>query len=296
MVANLLREDWANLNSAELRLLLDARIGHPGQYDGKSTNKIFLPLAGSSCRVGLTFRGKDIVAIEPGPGFDADEWKRISEEIDTSIKAGPIKTGREYSFSSFRVSGSWRGRNSHVQILPPPDDAPDAEEEMAEHPFILEFPIMESNLWPITNHRRIREHRKITLLLNVLLAGHTTFQAQRAEHFWASIRYTDRHEIKWVQRFYFAKLGSAVIDDLSPIATELLEEMEPEEYYSRVGHDGRGLRVPADLDDSISLYQNLPSTQRDQFDRAAFWLEMARANGMLRCLLRSLLLLQPLNR
>ncbi len=154
MTDNLFRDSWTDLDSAELRLLLDKRIGAPGQYDGRSNNpnKLYLPLAGSSCRIVLTFREKKIVAIEPGQAFDTAEWGRVSEEIEESILAGPMKVGREYSFSSFRVAGSWRGDRSGVQILPPPDNAPRAHVEMAEHPFILEFPIKASDFCrsPIT--------------------------------------------------------------------------------------------------------------------------------------------------
>jgi len=254
------------------------RIGGLGQYDEQSNNcdKLYLPLADSSCRVVLTFRDKRIVAIEPGPAFDADEWERASEEIEKSILAGPLKVGREYSFSSFRVLGSWRGDRSGVQILPPPDDAPRAHVEMAEHPFILEFPIKGSDFGPITNHRRLREHRNLTLLLNVLLAGRTSLQPRRSEHFWASVPRDDgQDETKWVQQFFFAKLGHAVIDELSLPAAEQLEGVEPEEYYTKVGHEGKGLRVPADLDESICLYQQLSPTNHANFDCAAFWLDMA---------------------
>lgn len=307
MTSNLLSETWTNLDSFELRLLLDKRIGGPGQYDGlpNNPNKLYLPLAGSSCRIGLTFSDKDkkIVAIEPGPAFDAAEWERVSEEIEKSILAGPLKVGREYSFSSFRVLGSWRGDRSRVQILPPPDDAPRAPVEMADHPFILEFPITASDYWRITNHRRMREHCNLTLLLNVLLAGRTSFQPRRSEHFWASVpcdhdrqkkkwlqkirqfvfwwsrcpgsaSRTD-YEIKWVQQSFFAVLGKAVIDELSPPAAEQLEEVEPEEYYTKVGHDGKGLRVPADLDQSICCYTALSAGKRVKFDRATFWMDMA---------------------
>ena len=93
---NLLRNTWTDLDSAELRLLLDERIGGPGQYIDRSgnPNKLYLPLAGPSCRIGLTFRAKRIVAIEPGPAFDAAEWERVSEEIEKAILAGPTKVGR----------------------------------------------------------------------------------------------------------------------------------------------------------------------------------------------------------
>ena len=278
MTDNLLRDRWADLDSGELRLLLNGRIRGPGQYHGRSNNpnKLYLPLAGSSCRIGLTFRDKKIVAIEPGPSFDVAEWKQISEEIEKSILAGPLKVGREYSFSIFRVPGSWRGDHSGVQVLPPPSDAPCAQQEMAEHPFILEFPIRASDLWPVTNHRRQREHRNLTLLLNVLLAGGTSFQRPRAQHFWAIVSWNDSHpEVKWVQKNFFAALAKAVIDELSPPASERLEEVEPEEYYTKVGHDGQGLLVPVDLDQSICHYLQLSSTNRAKFDRVTFWMDMA---------------------
>ena len=186
MTSNLLRKEWANLDSFELRLLLGDRIGGPGQYDGVSPHKLYLPLAGSSCQVVLTFRNKKIVAIEPGPAFDSAQWIRVSGEIEKSILAGPSKIGRDYSFSSFRVTGWWRGATSGVQILPPPENAPYAPVEIAEHPFILEFPIIESDYWPITNYRRLRNHRSLSLLLNILLAGRTC-PASTPEHFWASV-------------------------------------------------------------------------------------------------------------
>jgi len=225
----------------------------------------------------LTFRDNKIAAIEPGPAFDADEWQRVSDEIEGSVLTGPMKVGREYSFSSFRVEGSWRGEGSGVQILPPPEDAPRAPVEIAEHPFILEFPLREAGLWPITNHRRMQEHRKLTLLLNVLLAGRTPLQSRQSEHFWAAVTDDDDEqcEIKWVQQFFFAKLGKSVIDESSPPAAQRLEEIDPEEYYTVVGHDGLGLRVPADLDDSLCLYTRLSAENRAKFDRATFWIDIA---------------------
>jgi hypothetical protein len=117
----------------------------------RNPNTFYLPLAGSSCQIKLTFSDrKQIVAIEPGPAFDSARWEQIVAEIE---RPGPYKTGREYSFSSFRVAGSWRGTRSGVQILPPPPEAPRAPFEMAEHPFILEYPVKVSDLWPITNFR-----------------------------------------------------------------------------------------------------------------------------------------------
>jgi hypothetical protein len=278
MAENLLRASWADFDPTEVRLLVDKHIGGPGQFDRlKNPDKLYLPLAGSSCRIVLTFQSKKIVAIEPGQAFDASEWDRVSTEIESSILAGPMKVGREYSFSSFRVPGSWHGKRSGVQILPPPDDAPHAPVEIAQHPFILEFPIRTSDLWPVTNHRRLREHRKLTHLLNVLLTGRTSLQPRRTGHLWASVPrdHDAGYEIKWVQEFYFAKLGAAVIDELSSAAAQKLEEVETEEYYTTVEHDEKSLRVPADLDESICRYMALGAEKSAKFDRATFWIDMA---------------------
>ena len=277
MTTDLLQSSWTDLDSAELRFILLERIGRPGQYDGRDSNPntFYLPLAGASCRIKLTFSdSKQIIAIERGPAFDAAQWEQVVEEIE---RTGPSKVGRDCSFSSYRVGGSWRGKRCGVQILPPPADAPVAPVEMAEHPFILEYPVKVSDNWQITNFRRRREHRRLTLLLNVLLAGSTTIQPSRPKHLWAIVPEEGfgSENVKWVQEFYFANLGEIVKDELSPPAAETLEDVDAEKYYATVGHDGRGLRVPADLDDSICCYMGLSKANRDNFLRAGFWMDMA---------------------
>ena len=277
MTTNLFQSGWTDLDSAELRFILLERIGKPGQYDGRDSNPntFYLPLAGSTCRIKLTFSdSKQIVAIEPGPAFDAAQWEQVVAEIEST---GPHKVGRDCSFSSYRVAGSWRGERSGVHILPPPTDAARAPCEIAEHPFILEYPVKASDLWPITNFRRMRAHRQLTCVLNILLAGHTTIQARRPRHLWATVHeegVTDL-KVKWVQEFYFTNFGEVVRDELSPPAAETLEEVDPETYYERVGHDGRPLRVPADLDESICCYMRLSKANREKFGRAGFWMDMA---------------------
>lgn len=275
--SNLLSDAWVNIEQYELMFIIKDYIGGPGQYEGRldNPNKFYLPLAGSSCKIALSFRKKKIIFIEPGTAFDPSEWKQIIEEIDSLLHARNVKIGREYSFSSFRVVGSWRGERSKVQILPPPDDAPRAPVEMAENPFILEFPLVVSNKSSITNYRRQIEHRKLTFLLNILLAGRTNLQPRQSEHFWASVSWdVNQPDIRWVQQFFFAKLGKIVIDELSPENDEGIEEVESEEYYTKVGHDGKSLRVPNDLDESICHYLRLSPKDRLKFDRAAFWMDM----------------------
>ena len=164
-MTNLLQTAWTNIDAGELRLILLQCIGKPGQYSGREENPniFYLPLAGESCQIKLTFSDdKEIIAIEPGPAFNIEQWKRVVEEVE---KDGPYRVGRDVSFSSFRVDGSWRGERSGVQILPPPPDSHPAPIESAEHPFILEFPVRVSDLWPITNFRRMRMHRQMNRMM-----------------------------------------------------------------------------------------------------------------------------------
>src|SRR5437763_382510 len=140
MTTQLFQSHWSNIDSGELLFILLELIGKPGQYDDivNHPNTFYLPLAGSSCQVKLTFsKNKQIVGIEPGAAFDATKWGQIIKEIEGT---SPTVVGRDCSFSSFSVYGSWRGKRSGVQMLPPPNDAPRTSYGQAEHPFILEFP------------------------------------------------------------------------------------------------------------------------------------------------------------
>ena len=275
---NLLK--WPNLDSVELRILLHEFVGGTGQSNDLSRAKprnFYLPLAGPSCRVALKFKGKKVIRIEPGKAFDAAQWQQISSEIEQSITGG-TKVGRDYSFSGRRVKGSWRGEHSGVQILPPPADAPSAPLDQADHPFILEFPLMVSSVDALTNYRRSRKHRDLTLLLNVLLVGGAKSMGFRYPSFWAYEATDLSQKSKWVTQRFSAPLGACLIDQLSLPAAHQLEELAPEEYDAMLGNDGQGLRVPSDLDQSIWSYEALSAPNREKFDRAAFW--FGTASGM----------------
>jgi len=226
----------------------------------------------------LTYDGAEITGVERGPALSVEQWERLNEELENSLVRGPRTVGRDFSFNGHRVLGSWRGAQSGVQILPPPANTPVAPVEIADHPFILEFPIQGSDVLSLTNYRRIRDHRRLTLVLNVLLQGGTSLQPLRPRHFWVTVPPDPEHQgnnpIKWVQEFFFSEsLGRVLIDELSPRVGNSLGEAEPAAYYALRGHDGQGLRVPADLDQSICRYQRLPPAHRERFDRATFWLD-----------------------
>ena len=114
-------------------------------------------------------------------------------------------------------------------------------------------------------------------MLNALLAGRTSCQPQRRDHFWAGVLDEGKPGLtfKWVFEGYDAPLDAIVLDAPSPPAAERLKEIKPGEYYTEVVNDGRPLPVPADLDELICHYLfGLSADDKAKFDRATFWLDM----------------------
>jgi hypothetical protein len=303
---NLLAEVPAAVDLYELRDLLDLRIGGPGQYDGESRSRLYLPQARGACRVVLIY-DKDSLStlqrIEPGAAFDEVQWQEILTEVQTSLLSGPMKVGRDYCFSGRRVLGSWRGKKSGVQILPPPAGAPSAPVETAQHPFVLECPLQETSEWRLTNHRRLRKVRTAAMLLNVLL--NTSIRPHwvaQPTSLWVSVPGVDTRRfnfdrlrrwlrfpprpplpsrIEWGQEFFFAPLDPVVIDTPSPAAAKPIQEIESDVYYGdplrRPWADG--LQVPVDLDASLCAYGRLRNEPKQKLDRSLYWMQLASRFG-----------------
>jgi hypothetical protein len=91
----------------------------------------------------------------------------------------------------------------------------------------------------ITYHRRRREHRRLSLLLDVLLTARVSFETSRHQSFWAEIPPAEgssgNFESRWLRQYFWAPLGEPVTDALSPPAAETLTEIEAEAYTSTPG-------------------------------------------------------------
>ena len=272
---NLLKPEWAP-KLDELRELLRDRIGEPGQTCSELDSRFYLPLAGAQCRVALRFDGSFISSVEPRPEFDPDQWAEISSAMDVLLQTKPTKVGRNIAFSLYRVTGWWRGERSGPQILSPPPDAPAIAWEMGAHPFILEVPLYSDTSFQVMNWRRVREHRRLTRLLNVLLKGEITCETVQHEHVWALEPDLATPRSSWRQHSYAGADFSPVIADALAMPTgERAEVVSADEYFAQLGFVGGPLRVPSDLDDSICRYQALRPECRERFNRALFWLDIA---------------------
>jgi hypothetical protein len=109
----------------------------------------------------------------------------------------------------------------------------------------------------------------ITHLLNLLIAGTMWLLPIRRRNFWDL-----GGRFKWANEWYDIDIGKIVRDDLSPQPEQKLEQIASDSYYG-IGLDGRGMRVPSDLDDSLFRYQHLSSSLNIKLDRAAYWMSMA---------------------
>ena len=113
----------------------------------------------------------------------------------------------------------------------------------------------------------MRQHRRLTLMLNTVLVGRIGVQDRRAGHSWGCFhRDGGELEVRWVQNEYFGRLGRCVLDAPRPLPDERLEVIPGDRYLDEVrGIDVRGLRVPSDLDESIHRYQLLPTLNKTRW-------------------------------
>ena len=112
ITGDLFLKTWENLDSNELRLLFNEKIGGTGQVNGgiNENAPFYLPMADDTCQIILKFKKKKINSISPGKSFNEKSWVEISQLIDGLVNGGQSKVGRQISFSTKRVDGYWRGR------------------------------------------------------------------------------------------------------------------------------------------------------------------------------------------
>ena len=273
MPKDLYTADLKLLDQTDLRVLLDKMIGGPGQYDGNSS-VLHIPLARDPCRISLQYKGSKITGIFAGKAFDPAQWEAIKTDIHQLIHSPPT-VGRDISFCGKRVEGWWRGTQSGIQSVPPPEGAPSPDWEIADHPFVFEFPIQDSGFFEVKNLRRRREHRSYCRLLNLLLTAKITFPPDRHRSLWARVPKDENMTPRWVQEFYSVDFGNIFADQLSTPKGRELQAVPASQYYEEIGHDGRGLRVPDDLDETLVTYQKLSRDHKSRFDRALYWLSLS---------------------
>lgn len=269
---NLMRDQWRGLESRDIAVVVGDEFGSSCLYDDST---VAYPDE-EQCRVLLRYdEDGQLVAIEPGPAFEQEQWDRIAGRIESELITATRAIGRNFSFGGYRVRGWWRSETLSVQILPPPIEAPSIPYEMGSHPFVLEFPFRKSSNTLLTNFRRNREHRQLTALLNVLLEGHVSSPWGNPRHLWAFLPDSESFETAWVQEGFICPGFQVEANTLSEPSGEPMEAVPAADYYSEYGYESwRGLQVPDILEASIQAYRSLSPANRDRLDRACYWYEL----------------------
>ena len=265
---NLLRPDWSTVDSGDLIVVLSQTFGG-SQLATDDT--VSYPNA-DEARITIRYEGGRIVTIAPGEAFDAREWESVAARIEDELVESTPAVARRIAFCNYQVKGWWRSGTLGVQILPPPPQAPDAPMAVADHPFVLEYPVMNSRNGLITRQRDAREYRRLAGLLNVLLEGWVTSAQSTIRQLWAYVRTGESSETRWVQEGYSCPGFKVAGDTLSEPEGDYMTVVPANDYYAIDGLEiGRGLQVPDTLESSLEAYRNLPPEQLERFDRACYW-------------------------
>jgi hypothetical protein len=189
--------------------------------------------------------------------------------------------GVETLFAHRPVQGAFKFDSVPMQILPAPPEWPRPAQIMANHPFVLEFPIRAYRTSELRNKRRYKNAIEWTWALNALLNGSiTTYSDIRSQQLWA-IRADDFFNTMWVQRGYSVHGAPAFADGLSEQSVSL-PIVAAAAYFSPVLSPEHAnvpmdtFSVPDNLDTSVGAYLRLDHHLRRRFLRSAAAIYLAR--------------------
>lgn len=260
--------------------LLTLMGSHWGGSCTTEDNSVLYPCT-ESYVVKVRTKNDQIISIEPGPGFSENTLVLLKDKIRTTlIESSGLVIRADILFSSKPVNGSFRSTSDQLQIVPAPHHAPRPPMMIADHPFILEFPIKSSSDGFVTNNRAMRRALELTWTLNGLLRSAITRIGPRTQHLWGLVR-TDQlaapaqQNVKWVQEYY-------AIDDL-PIQYAEFSRPYPEQvrmiphdkYYGSRFLGSDDLVLPDSTSQMLEKADRLDPDERRRFIRAVRWMYAA---------------------
>ena len=253
---NLLPEEWKTFETHELRLALANCFGGPGQYNDDKQTKLYLPLAGATSKIAIQFKEREISCVELGESLDLKDWQEYAKQIESALNGGQRAIGRGICFSFHQTFGHWRGLRSGIQILPAPSQNLPQNQGMSQHPFIIEFPFVKSEIQSVTWHRYRMAFGEAAKLLNLFLVGRVTQNYGNGDQLW------------------HVDIGQLIADEYSSTTALAIDEIVPENY-AKIGIDTLGMRVPSNLDELVLCFFALTSDPRKKFALALHWFDMA---------------------
>lgn len=275
---NLLRElGWASLQPGELAsALLEGLFAYVAD-DGREWT--FFSDRGEPA-LWLKFNTKgSLYYVRARPEVDIARIKGHVEEALIASSGTAIGTRVLFS-DTLTLKGHWRYRD-RFQILPVPANAPDLKQHIGPHPFLLQFRYLGSANSDVNEARMWREGRCLELLLSAVLNRPITsvtpqpmssvFPVYPAH--WVQL--PGSMATAYCQESYSIPEFTAGSDDFLT-----LEETQPApelnlSLYQAFGVRGNQLAVPANLAELLDTFFDAAPDIRDQFLRAAYWVQHA---------------------
>jgi hypothetical protein len=229
----------------------------------------------------LRWDGPRISSIETGSGFQTGDLEQLQGKIRSDLISTEQLIGRSILLSAYPVQACYRA-DSHFQIIPVPPTAPRMETTSVPgfpgHPFLLEFPFVNSVNSMTKFSRRQRIAFELTLLLNAVLAGSVTIIGSRYKPKW--VIWDDASPpnptYRYCQEGYSYEGFNAECNALTSIVDcEPMRRIDPQGYYGQPFQLTLSLQLPNSIDHLVSKYFSLSRDNKERFLRAAFWLHQS---------------------
>jgi hypothetical protein len=216
------------------------------------------------------YERQKLVGIERGPALADREVDVVAREIDTVLLADHgTYVDRSVIFSYEPIVGWW-GRGDSWRIVPAPPEAPRPNVTYAKHPALLEIRVPETTDHFIRSGRAWRARHPVRLLVALLLHGEIAWPSGTGLHEWVLV-YDQGSEPRsvWAQLDYMIPTFNPVATDFSDVADwEPLQEIDPDEYFARIGVGSEALTAPRNLSGYLDAFDQLTADEQDDFMRA----------------------------
>jgi len=228
----------------------------------------------------IRHKNSRLVEIQRGPALTDVILQTLKDKVQSELVDSDGETiQRCIIFSSRPVKGFFRAEKLPLQICPAPINAPQPRQLIADHPFVLEFPIKKSRNGYISMSRRTRGMFERTWVLNALLRSSIRTIGPRSRQLWviwSDVILPTRDQVKFVQESYTIDGFVGEATDFGCRDERQVPNVAENEYYSpTLRSSSDELEVPANLSALLEAFEGLAANDRVLFVRAARWVSLA---------------------
>jgi len=264
-------------DEAELRILISSHFGHGVWATSKEVH--YSSTQGGDAALILSYdSGGELTEIAPGPALDERSLSQLVAAIESERYATDTDIARTCLFAAVPTRSQWRFADS-AAIIPAPPGAPQPQEVLADHPFILEVRHRNSVSPRLRGLRSRRVLRCWELLLCVIVGWGIHSLGLYTTKRWVL---TDTHgtlaDVKpaFLQVGYFVPGYQAAEAEFSSGDSPRMLSVQDDQFYARRGISvDDSMAMPHSLPRALQRYRSLPSDEQRRFLRACFWFQLS---------------------